>query len=211
MKAEFRTETIKTNLENCSEELKNASESIIDILRTFKYGGETKASNSTQLDIYFDSALFDYFDSKGWNCKRNPIINSNVLGGHSGAEKADAIFQSKESDYAIVLEIEKANKKTLWFDFIKLWMYIETGQAHAGIIIVPLNYAHRHGVWNLFDEAVRCKYFLKRFANIPEEKLRLVGIIGYEQQIFRDGQYRNWNSDEFNLLKERAKSANKAK
>ena len=65
MKAEFRTETIKTNLEDCSEELKNASELIIDILHTFKYGGETKASNSTQLDIYFDSALFDCFDSKG--------------------------------------------------------------------------------------------------------------------------------------------------
>ncbi len=103
--------------------------------------------------------------------------------------------------YRTVVEIEKANKKTIWFDFIKLWMFIESKQAKAGILLCPQNYAHTHGVWNLYEEACRYKRYLKRFAGVVDEKLSLIGIVGYRQMIYNGIKYKDWNDEEFNRVK----------
>ena len=204
MKARFRVGKVETNLEGCPDNLKRVASSVSDVLKTLEYIGRTKKKNSKELSILFDSALFDRLDSLGWDCQRDPVVNSDVLEGHSGSERADAIVRENGTGCFAVMEIEKANKKTLWFDFIKLWMYIESRQAEVGLLVVPFNYAHKSGEWHLFEEANRCKFFLRRFAEVAEGKLDLIGIIGYEQEIFRDNEFRLWDSREFNLLKSMA-------
>lgn len=204
MRAQFRIGKIETNVDGCVEELEEFSEQFKKELESFEYFGQTRSTNSTQLDIHFDNTLLDLLDSKGWHCIRNPRIKTNGLAGHSGAEEADAILQLEKMGDRFVLEIEKSKKETIWFDFIKLWMFIESGQAKCGIIVAPFNYAHKLGIWNLFDEASRYKFFLQRFAGVPSEKMALISIVGYEQRIFRDGEYRYWDKSEFIALKKGA-------
>ena len=74
------------------------------------------------------------------------------------------------------------NKKTIWFDFIKLMMFIGSGAADLGLLLVPRNYAHRTGVWRPFDKARFYKYCLHRFANADTALIKSIAILGYTQE-----------------------------
>jgi hypothetical protein len=59
--------------------------------------------------------------------------------------------------------------------------------------VCPVNYAHKLGVWKLFDEALKYKKYLRRFASVPENKLNHIGIIGYTQVIKNGSKYNYWD------------------
>ncbi len=82
-----------------------------------------------------------------------------------------------EHTTAAYIEIEKSNKKTLWFDFVKLISKVEGHPNRVGIVICPKNYAHRLGTWNLYHEAVLYHKHLARLSN--NDNLNQIAVIGY--------------------------------
>ncbi len=186
-----------------SKNLRSFAQRIQRSLEKFEYHGILKKANSNQLNLSFDDDICKILQipKKDYS----PLLNSRKLNDENyinARQKADFIINhSNIPNFPVVVEIEKSNKKTIWFDFIKIWMFIETRQAKAGILICPVNYAHRNGVWNVFDEA--CKYFnyLKRFAEVPTDKMNKIAIIGYKQDVKINGKYVEWNEDSFRNIK----------
>ncbi len=198
----FKIGRIDIETTECRRGVAKATQEISDILKHLEYYGTLREKNSRQLDIHFDEAVLIILKSRNWLCEKKPLVDMSSFGENWGNLEADFITMPTRGCRAVV-EIEKANKKTMWFDFIKLWMFIESKQAKAGILICPQNYAHTHGVWNLYEEACRYKRYLKRFAGVKDEKVNQIGIVGYQQMIYIGGKYTDWTDKEFNRVKKR--------
>ncbi|MHC4396669.1 MAG: hypothetical protein ACYS1A_13540 [Planctomycetota bacterium] len=202
-KIKFKVGKIKIETDGCKVSVTEATQKLAKLLKNLKYEGTLRESNSRQLNIHFDDALLRKLKKQSWSYSENPSPDMSILGEDWGNPKSDFIaFPFKTDSYRIVVEIEKANKKTIWFDFIKLWMFVEANQAEAGVLLCPFNYSHRHGVWNLFDEACHYKRYLRRFAGVPRKKLDIISIIGYQQMVYVNNKYKPWNDIEFNKIKE---------
>jgi len=83
----------------------------------------------------------------------------------------------------VVIEVEKSNKKTIWFDIIKILMLVQQRVADFGLLLVPRNYAHRLGEWDLFKEARFYRWCLLRFAEVGAASLSKLAIMGYTQEV----------------------------
>lgn len=137
-------------------------------------------SNNYQIDNDFDSCWKEEITKNGWesvspnlkHLKDIPDIKPDTFIVRNGA--------------TIVVEIEKTNKKTIWFDFIKLLMLIGQNVANYGLLLVPRNYAHANGVSNLFDEARKYKRYLIKYAGVDESLFSKIAIIGYTQEFISD-------------------------
>ena len=105
--------------------------------------------------------------------------------------KLDLIFKDGKNN-AYYMEIEKSNKKTLWFDYIKILTQIESDQNSRGIVMSPSNYAHSVGVWDLYKEAVIYKNHLKRV--FGGGTIDRVFVIGYTQYAFIDNDWQEFDS-----------------
>ncbi len=55
-----------------------------------------------------------------------------------------------ENGTFMVVEVEKANREKILYDFLKFHMYLQSG-ADLGLLFLPKNYSHRGGEWDLFD------------------------------------------------------------
>lgn len=204
-KIKFKIGEIVIETTECDKYLIKAAQKLFNLLKNFEYNGSLREKNSRQLDMHFDESILNKFKTLKWNYSVAPYVDMPALGEDWGNPKADFIISPTNiNGYRIVIEIEKANKKTIWFDFIKLWMFIETKQAEAGVLLCPVNYSHTHGTWNLFDEACRYKRYLGRFAGVAKEKLNLIAIVGYKQMIKSGTKYTLWNEKEFNKIKKSA-------
>lgn len=133
-------------------------------------------ANNYQIDVKLDSNWIDKIEKAGWrkiNINLKDLKNiPNIL--------PDAFLNC--NGVTVVIEIEKSNKKTIWFDFIKLLMLIRQNVSKFGILIVPRNYAHAKGVWDLFREARFYRRCLSEFAGVDESFLSKIAIIGYTQE-----------------------------
>lgn len=102
--------------------LAKAIEDLKDMLYNLHYSGTLKNNNSRQLDMNFDQVLFGKLSQNNWTLEQSPKLKMPDLGN----PEADFIISSKRLDgKKIVVEIEKGNKKTIWFDFIKMWVFME--------------------------------------------------------------------------------------
>lgn len=109
--------------------------------------------------------------------------------------------------------IEKTNKKTIWFDFIKQLMLIETGDAEFGLLVVPTCYPHARSEWNLYSEAIDYRKYLGEYAGLDGKKLGQLVIIGYGQEVKVGRKWLPYDSDQRRKIRARAeirfgKSAN---
>jgi hypothetical protein len=200
MEVVFRVGKVELCSTDCDTDLCKAMSQLLPIIETLTYSGKTRISNSHQLNIYFDDCLLEALKKAGWLVQSQPKLKS--FGGNSvGQQTADALISHSSMGKPIVLEIEKANKKTVWFDFIKLWLFIDNRQANSGIIICPFNYVHGHGIWNIFKEACEIKNYLKNVAHVPKMRLESIGIIGYEQMVNIRGKFSAWTDSEFEFIK----------
>jgi hypothetical protein len=80
----------------------------------------------------------------------------------------------------VAVEIEKANREKILRDILKCHMYLKAG-ADFAVVGLPKNYAHKLGVWDLFDFGV------ERFSEcatyefgIPD-KLSKILLLGFNQ------------------------------
>jgi hypothetical protein len=97
--------------------------------------------NSNQFTFDFDSKLKSQL----------------ILGGGSEAHLKLPPTIVKEYDFVlsfagklIVVEVEKANREKILYDFLKFHMYLQNG-ADIGLLFLPKNYSHKSGEWDLFD------------------------------------------------------------
>ena len=61
-------------------------------------------------------------------------------------------------------------------------MLIRGGKSNFGLLVVPTNYAHKVGVWDLFKESRHHRYCLKRYLDVDSNLLSKIAILGYTQE-----------------------------
>lgn len=81
---------------------------------------------------------------------------------------------------SVAVEIEKANREKILRDILKCHMYLHAG-ADFAIVGLPKNYAHTHGIWNLYEFGVqRFGECLKYGFGTPDLLGRIL-LFGFEQ------------------------------
>ncbi|SRR6266540_3323192 len=80
----------------------------------------------------------------------------------------------------VVVEVEKANRDKILYDFLKFHMYLRHG-ADLALLFLPKNYSHRSGEWNLFDWG-KTRYQQSRdFGFGSPSILDRILVVGYQQ------------------------------
>jgi len=97
---------------------------------------------------------------------------------HGVPQELDFAFSYEGKSVAV--EIEKANREKILRDILKCHMYLHAG-ADFALIVLPRNYAHKHGVWNLFDFGVQrlCECHTYGFGN--PDRLGRIALLGFTQ------------------------------
>ena len=113
--------------------------------------------------------------------------------------KVDLAFRVGEGKTVAYVEIEKSNKKTLWFDYVKLASKAQENPHNIGIVICPKNYAHKLGTWNLYKEAVLYRSHLARLTN--NDTLNKITVIGYTQYARFNGKWKEFSPEIIKQLK----------
>lgn len=167
---------------NHPQELLECINSIVKATEVMQFLGKVDGpQNNYQIDYDFDLSWIKAVKSKGWvpeGLKKLKNI-TNI--------KPDAILF--KDNLKVTVEIEKANKKTIWFDLMKIMMLVGQGVVNFGILIVPRNYAHKLGVSDLFKEARYYRWYLKQYAKVNNNLISKIAIIGYTQEVHI---YCNW-------------------
>lgn len=93
----------------------------------------------------------------------------------------------KEYDFAfsfagklVVVEVEKANREKILYDYLKFHMYLKSG-ADFSILFLTKNYAHRLGEWDLFDWSVKRYRQCLEFGFGNSQLFDRMLLVGYEQ------------------------------
>ena len=179
MKSTFKFRLSPTQVLIASSSVSSTLTSIQNELRGIQFSTTaSKTSINRQLNSSLDEAIMRQMKALG-EIETDSIVEDT--GGKIG--KLDFVLTPKDSESSkYYVEIEKTDKKRLWFDFIKILTCLKIDKNGKGLIICPINYAHSNGVWNLFKEAKSYKAHLERVFEKHNDILKRVSIIGYEQQ-----------------------------
>lgn len=80
----------------------------------------------------------------------------------------------------VAVEIEKANREKILRDFLKCHIYLHAG-ADFAVVALPRNYAHKHGVWNLFQFGVERYNECRTYGFGTAENFSRILLLGYDQ------------------------------
>ena len=167
-----------------SEILTKVTEILSDI--EFTASPSTNSLNR-QLNSSLDNAIVEQLKILG-----EIATNSIVEDDDEKIGFLDFVLTPKDTPSTkFYVEIEKTDKKRLWFDFIKILTCLKSDSNGKGLIICPKNYAHSNGIWDLFEEAQIYKNHLERVFDKHSDVLKRVFIVGYEQQ------YREHDGEKF--------------
>jgi hypothetical protein len=168
---------------------------IANDLSNLEFDIRVKKTNSNQLDSNIDLVIENKLSKLSEILpKKSRIIEA---GGEKIGKLDIAIIASNGLTYFI--EIEKSNKKTLWFDYVKLLTLIKSKPNSYGIIICPKNYAHKTDVWNLYSEAVKYKAHLARV--FDSSALERIFIIGYTQYAYLEDTWKPFSTSVVQKIK----------
>ena len=182
-------------------QLKEAPNCIIEIaknLDNIAFSITIGKKNSKQMDSNIDEKIIETIKNHYFANTSKKDLAVKADGSEIGT--LDLIFSDTNKN-TYYMEIEKTNKKTLWFDYIKLLTRVKSKSDHNGygIIICPSNYAHSNGVWNLYQEAVIYKNHLKSV--FGERALDRISIVGYTQYVLLNDEWLPFNSDVIKKIK----------
>jgi hypothetical protein len=173
------------------------------------FSSEIKSSaNSNQINSHFDPIWMEKVGTAGW--KKTDLSNIRKLHDISNIDipNIQPDYFLTQGNVTAIIEIEKSNEKTIWFDFMKILMLVGPGIVDFGLLLVPRNYAHKTGVWNLFEKARYYRSCLLRFAKVDQNLLSKIAIIGYRQEANISGQWLKLDSSVvINIKKLAQKSA----
>jgi hypothetical protein len=80
----------------------------------------------------------------------------------------------------VAVEIEKTNREKILRDFLKCHMYLHAGADYA-VVGLPRNYAHKHGIWNLFEFGVDRYNECRTYGFGTADKLGKILLLGFDQ------------------------------
>ena len=135
------------------------------------------AANQGQITSKFDSALEAKLLSLG--------ATSLNLALPDIRQQVDFTFSFKGKKVAV--ESEKANREKILRDFLKCHMYFHAG-ADFALVVLPKNWAHRKGVWDLFDFGVQRFAECRKFGFGTDDKFSRILLLGYTQSEAATGQ-----------------------
>jgi len=81
----------------------------------------------------------------------------------------------------VAVEIEKANREKILRDFLKCHIYLHAG-AHFAVVALPRNYAHKHGIWNLFEFGMERYNECRTYGFGTAEMLGRILLLGFNQR-----------------------------
>src|ERR1019366_517205 len=109
------------------------------------------SSDNCQFDSSFDMRLAEQLRIQGLICSSEPNLPFDAAGRRLSDGRADLVVRGGDGNDRVVVEIEKSDRGKLYVDLMKLWLFIDSGVADRGVVIVPTNYAHVSGRhWNLY-------------------------------------------------------------
>jgi len=81
---------------------------------------------------------------------------------------------------SVAVEIEKANREKILRDILKCHMYLHAG-ADFALVGLPKNYAHTHGIWNLFEFGAQRFSECQKYGFGTADRLGRILLLGFEQ------------------------------
>ncbi len=81
---------------------------------------------------------------------------------------------------SVAVEIEKSNREKILRDILKCHMYLHAG-ADFALLVLPRNYPHKLGVWNLFDFGVQRLTECQVYGFGTPDRLGRILLLGFDQ------------------------------
>ena len=128
-------------------------------------------ANQGQMDSNFDARLENAFSTSGG--QRHPLELPPGI-----PQELDFAFSYAGKSVAV--EIEKANREKILRDILKCHMYLHAG-ADFSLIVLPRNYPHKHGVWNLFEFGVQRLNECHKYGFGTPERWGRIALLGFTQ------------------------------
>lgn len=136
-----------------------------------RFPGSVSKSNSNQITTLFDNRLQKALIELGARPTKFELTGSI----------------SKEYDFAltidghlVVVEVEKSNREKILYDILKCHMYLNGG-ADFALLVLPKNYPHRHGEWDLYGMGMTRYAQCVQYGFGTKEVFDRIMLLGYEQ------------------------------
>ena len=137
----------------------------------FAFRVDAPTVNQGQMDSDFDARLEAALRSRGAT-PMNLALPAGV--------PQDLDFAFTFGGRTVAVEIEKANREKILRDFLKCHIYLHAG-AHFAVVVLPRNYAHKHGEWNLFQFGVERYDECRTYGFGSTDKLGRIALLGFDQ------------------------------
>jgi hypothetical protein len=162
----------RAGLSNSSAYASDVCRALADTIFPFEFQMVCKsAKNSYQLSSLFDDALV----AKAMSTE---IPNGRLQLPNDIAKEYDAVLKTKFGP--VVVEVEKANWEKFLYDLLKAHIYLNHGAEYC-CIILPENWAHQHGVINVFQESSKRLDLARKYHCGDQRVLDRVFLIGFQQ------------------------------
>ena len=138
----------------------------------FSFRVNDPAMNQGQMTSDFDTALERALQGGGATPFDLPL---------PPAVPQELDFAFTFGECTVAVEIEKANREKILRDFLKCHIYLHSG-AHFAVVVLPRNYAHKHGVWNLFAFGVERHNECRTYGFGTADKLGRILLLGFDQR-----------------------------
>lgn len=119
----------------------------------------------------------------------DPVLERALQAGGATAFKLPLpLGVPQELDFAftfsgrtVAVEIEKANREKILRDILKCHIYLHAA-ADFAVVVLPRNYAHKLGVWNLFEFGVERYNECRTYGFGTPDKLDRILLLGFDQR-----------------------------
>jgi hypothetical protein len=127
-------------------------------------------SNNAQMTSELDEGLEDAIVRTGG--KRSAFRPAGV------PQRLDFAFEF--GGRTVAVEVEKTARDKILRDVLKCHMYLHAG-ADFAVIVLPRNYVHTHGTWDLFAFGVHQLTDCSKYGFGQPETLERILLLGYDQ------------------------------
>jgi hypothetical protein len=137
----------------------------------FEFRVDNPTVNQGQMDSDFDAKLESALQSRG-------AATCNLALPVGVPQELDFGFTFGGRTFAV--EIEKANREKILRDILKSHIYLSVG-ADFAVVVLPRNYAHKNGVWNLFEFGIERYDECRTYGFGLPDRLGRIAVLGFDQ------------------------------
>ena len=138
----------------------------------FSFNVADASANQGQASCDFDRALKRPLHARG-------ASTFNLTLPPGVPQELDFAFSLESRTVGV--EIEKANREKILRDILKCHIYLHAG-ADFALVALPKNYAHKHGVWNLFQFGVERYDECRTYGFGSPDTLEKNLLLGFDQR-----------------------------